>query len=55
MKFLNELAVIYVDKWLHINTLIDEEQAGYEKGNSTIDNVFNSESVIQKYISKKTL
>ena len=41
------------NKWLNMNNLIQEEQAGYKKGYSTIDNVFNLQSVIQKYTSKK--
>ena len=34
------------------NKIIDEAQAGFRRGYSTIDNIFTLQSVIQKYISK---
>ena len=30
-----------------------EEQAGYHKGYSTIDQIFNLQSIVQKYLCKK--
>ena len=35
------------------NEVIDEAQAGFRRGYSTVDNILNLQSVIQKYISKK--
>ena len=40
-------------EWAEENEVIDEAQAGFRRGYSTIDNIFNLQSVIQKYISKK--
>ena len=42
-----------LQKWSNENDLIDEAQAGYRKGYSTIDNVFTLQGLIQKYLSKK--
>lgn len=39
--------------WAESNALIDESQAGFRHGYSTIDNMFTLQSVIQKYISKR--
>lgn len=33
--------------------VISEEQAGFQQGSSTIDNIFTFQSVIQKYIIKR--
>ena len=40
-------------KWAEETNLIDESQAGFRQGYSTVDNIFNVQSVIQKYLSKK--
>jgi len=40
-------------KWAEETNLIDESQAGFRQGYSTVDNIFNLQSVIQKYLSKK--
>jgi hypothetical protein len=39
--------------WCDDNDIIDESQAGFRKGYSTIDNLFNLQSIIQKYLSVK--
>ena len=38
--------------WCESNDLIPEEQAGFRKDYSTIDNIFNLNAVVQKYITK---
>ena len=40
-------------RWEEDNGLQYEEQAGYKKGYSTIDNMFTLQSLVQKYISKE--
>lgn len=40
-------------QWAEENNKIDESQAGFRKGDSTIDNLFVLMSLVQKYISKK--
>ena len=39
--------------WAEENSKIDESQAGFRKGYSTIDNIFTPMSMGQKYLSKK--
>ena len=39
--------------WSDRNNIITEEQAGFRKGYSTIDNAFILHSIIQKYLTKK--
>ena len=40
-------------KWAEANNVQHEEQAGYRKKYSTIDQIFNLQALIQKYLSKK--
>ena len=40
-------------KWAEENDLMYEEQAGFTKGKSTIDQVFILQTIIQKYLDKK--
>ena len=40
-------------KWADENEKRQEEQAGYRKGYSTIDQIFNLQSIVQKYLCKK--
>ena len=40
-------------QWAEENNKIDESQAGFRKGYSTIDNLFVLISLVQKYINKK--
>lgn len=39
-------------RWCEDNDLIPEEQAGFRKGYSTVDNIFSLNALVQKYISK---
>ena len=39
-------------KWAQSADVLYEEQAGYKKGYSTIDNIFVLQSLAQKYISE---
>jgi len=39
--------------WCDDNDVIDESQAGFRKGYSTIDKLFNLQSVVQKYLTVK--
>ena len=39
--------------WCEINSVIDESQAGFRRGYSTIDNIFSLSAVIQKYLTKR--
>jgi hypothetical protein len=34
------------------NSVIDESQTGFRRGYSTIDNVFNLQAIVRKYLSK---
>ena len=40
-------------KWANDHNAQHEEQAGYKKGYSTIDNIFVLQSIIQKYLSRQ--
>lgn len=39
--------------WVEDNDIIDEAQAGFRSGYSTVDNIFSLQSVIQKYLTKR--
>lgn len=39
--------------WCDENRIIDESQAGFRPGYSTVDNIFNLQAMIQKYTTKK--
>ena len=41
-----------LQKWAEENRVIDESQAGFRKGYSTIDNIFSLQAIIQKYICR---
>jgi hypothetical protein len=38
--------------WAEDNNKIDEVQAGFRNGYSTIDNLFTLQALVQKYLSK---
>ena len=40
--------------WSDINNHLPESQAGGQQGYSTIDNIFCLQSLVQKYITKKS-
>lgn len=42
-----------LNNWVHSHQIISEFQAGFRKGYSTIDNIFNLTSMIQLQLSKK--
>ena len=44
---------IQLSKWCNKFNIIDESQAGFRRGYSTIDNVFTLMALVQKHISKK--
>ena len=52
-KIFTKLLKNRVVRWEDDNGLQYEEQAGYKKGYSTIDNMFTLQSLVQKYISKE--
>ena len=39
--------------WAEENNEIDEGQAGFRRGYATVDNIFNLQAMVQKYISQK--
>lgn len=39
--------------WAESNNKIDEAQAGFRRGYSAIDNVFNLQAIVQKYLSRQ--
>lgn len=39
--------------WVEDNEKLDESQAGFRAGYSTIDNIFSLSAVVQKYLSKR--
>ena len=39
--------------WVEENEKLDESQAGFRAGYSTIDNIFSYSAVVQKYLSKR--
>ena len=60
ISLLNVISKLYchiINKRLYnfceINNCIPEAQAGFRKGYSTIDNIFNLQSLVQKYLTKK--
>ncbi len=44
---------VRLTKWTIDNEVIDESQAGFRAGYSTIDNMFTLQSMVQKYLSKQ--
>ena len=42
-----------LSRWCEENTILDESQAGFREGYSTIDNIFILTALAQKYLSKK--
>lgn len=52
-KIFTNIVCIRLTKWSEQNNIIDESQAGFRKGYSTVDNIFILQALIQKYLSKK--
>ena len=44
---------VRLQKWVDDNKLISEEQAGFHRGYSTVDNAFILNSFVQKYLGKR--
>ena len=42
-----------LNSWAEDNQIIVEEQAGFRKGYSTVDNIFVLHSIIQHYLQRK--
>ena len=42
-----------LQKWVDDIKFISEEQAGFRRGYSTIDNAFILNSIVQKYLDKR--
>ena len=52
-KIYMNILSIRLSKWCNKFNIIDESQAGFRRGYSTIDNVFTLMALVQKHISKK--
>ena len=42
-----------LNSWCEANNVIGEEQAGFRRSRSTIDNIFCLQTIVQKYLRKK--
>ena len=51
-KIFNGILTARVQKWVEVNNVLDESQAGFRRGFSTIDNIFSLHAMIQKYICR---
>lgn len=52
-KVFTKILSTRLSEWCEDNDVIDESQAGFRRGYSTIDNIFSLNAVIQKYLSKR--
>ena len=52
-KIFTRILNVRLQKWADDNKLISEEQAGFCRGNSTIENAFILNSFVQKYLDKR--
>ncbi|MCG8044707.1 MAG: endonuclease/exonuclease/phosphatase family protein [Candidatus Thiodiazotropha taylori] len=59
ISLINSISKIYtgilttrVQKWAEDKGVVDESQAGFRRGYSTVDNIFSLQAVIQKYLSR---
>ena len=58
ISLINSISKIYtgiltrVQKWAEENGVVDESQAGFRRGYSTIDNICSLQAVIQKYLCR---
>ena len=51
-KIFTHILTQRLNKWCDENGVLDESQAWFRKGYSTIDNIFNLHAVVQKYLSR---
>ena len=42
-----------IDRWLDLSEIIVEEQAGFRRGYSTVDNIFTLHGITEKYLTQK--
>ena len=52
-KLFTSIITKRIQDWAESNNIIDEEQAGFRKGYSTIDNMFILQSIVQRYLNRK--
>ena len=51
-KLFMNIMTIRLTEWAETHNVLDEAQAGFRKGYSTMDNVFSLQSLIQKYLCR---
>ena len=47
-----EILTIRLTDWAETNNVLDESQAGFRKGYSTMDNIFCLQALVQKYLCR---
>ena len=47
------IMTVRLASWADLNDVIDESQAGFRKGYSTIDNIFSLQALVQKYLCRE--
>ena len=47
------IMTVRLSSWADLNDVIDESQAGFRKGYSTIDNIFSLQALVQKYLCRE--
>lgn len=52
-KLFNSLLLIRLEEWVYTNNILNESQAGFRKGYSTIDNLFNLVSTVDLTLKNK--
>lgn len=60
LSFIDTLCKIFtgillnrINKWIEVNKILHESQAGFRKKYSTVDNIFNLSSIVQLQFNKK--
>ena len=51
-KLFMEILTIRLTDWAETNNVLDESHAGFQKGYSTMDNVFSLQALVQKYLCR---
>ena len=49
-KIFMNIMTVRLSSWADLNDVIDQSQAGFRKGYSTIDNIFSLQALVQKYL-----
>ena len=52
-KIFMNIMTVRLSSWADLNDVIDESQAGFRKGYSTIDNIFSLQALVQKYLCRE--